>query len=128
MADVVYTQVSFCAHDSTLRCLSLHFGVLQTAAVLVASNMDIHDDNPKKCVCTTKYSLSVCPAVSEQDLYVMCRLLRLLSLLQHMFVMSLSAPQTTIPIIKKAVPTWFSYFCQLGYIIALFINFMSCVW
>ncbi|KAA6417271.1 MAG: cyclic nucleotide-binding [Trebouxia sp. A1-2] len=53
---------------------------------------------------------------------------RALSLLQHMFVMSLSAPQVTIPIIRKTIPTWLSYFCQLGYIIALFINFMACVW
>ncbi len=58
----------------------------------------------------------------------LCRLLRLLSLLQHMFVMSLSAPQVTIPVIHKTVPTWLSYFCQLGYIIALFINFMACIW
>ncbi|DBA74007.1 hypothetical protein WJX77_011223 [Trebouxia sp. C0004] len=56
------------------------------------------------------------------------RLLRLLSLLQHMFVMSLSAPQLVIPIIHKPLPTWLSYFCQLGYIIALFINFMACIW
>jgi len=57
-----------------------------------------------------------------------CRLLRLLSLLQHMFVMSLSAPQVVIPIIHKTIPIWLSYFCQLGYIIALFINFMTCIW
>ncbi len=57
-----------------------------------------------------------------------CRLLRLLSLLQHMFVMSLSAPQVVIPIIHKTIPIWLSYFCQLGYIIALFINFMACIW
>ena len=69
--------------------------------------------------------------ISELELKgicMLCRLLRLLSLLQHMFVMSLSAPPVTIPIIHKTVPTWLSYFCQLGYIIALFINFMACIW
>ncbi|KAL0037532.1 hypothetical protein WJX77_001322 [Trebouxia sp. C0004] len=56
------------------------------------------------------------------------RLLRLMRLLQQLFVMSLSAPQTHVPLINRALPVWMSYLAQLLYIVGLFINFLACVW
>lgn len=52
----------------------------------------------------------------------------MLKLLQQLFVMSLTAPQTKLPLINKTVPVWASYLLQLGYIVGLFINFLACVW
>ena len=57
-----------------------------------------------------------------------CRLLRLLKLLQQLFVMSLTAPQTRVPLINKALPVWLSYLGQLAYIVGLFLNFLACLW
>ncbi len=59
---------------------------------------------------------------------VKCRLLRLMRLLQQLFVMSLTAPQTHVPLINRALPVWMSYLAQLLYIVGLFINFLACVW
>ncbi|KAL0047426.1 hypothetical protein WJX82_003095 [Trebouxia sp. C0006] len=56
------------------------------------------------------------------------RLLRLMRLLQQLFVMSLTAPQTHVPLINRALPVWMSYLAQLLYIVGLFINFLACVW
>lgn len=55
------------------------------------------------------------------------RLFRLLGLLQQLFVLSLSAPQRTLPIVNKPIPTWLSYLLQLLYLVALIINFTGCV-
>lgn len=57
-----------------------------------------------------------------------CRLLRLLKLLQQLFVMSLTAPQRQVPLINKALPVWLSYLGQLAYIVGLFLNFLACLW
>ncbi|KAA6419227.1 MAG: cation channel family, partial [Trebouxia sp. A1-2] len=56
------------------------------------------------------------------------RLLRLMRLLQQLFVMSLTAPQTHVPLINRALPVWMSYLAQLLYIVGLFINFLACIW
>ena len=51
-----------------------------------------------------------------------------MKLLQQLFVMSLTAPQTHVPLINRAVPVWLSYLAQLAYIVGLFINFLACLW
>lgn len=58
----------------------------------------------------------------------MCRLLRLLGLLQQLFVLSLIAPQRVLPLVGKPLPTWLAYLVPLLYLVAVFINFMACLW
>jgi len=58
----------------------------------------------------------------------MCRLLRLLGLLQQLFVLSLIAPQRVLPLVGKPLPTWLAYLIPLLYLVAVFINFMACLW
>ncbi|KAL0053143.1 hypothetical protein WJX82_001510 [Trebouxia sp. C0006] len=56
------------------------------------------------------------------------RLLRLLGLLQQLFVLSLIAPQRVLPLVGKPLPTWLAYLIPLLYLVAVFINFMACLW
>ena len=49
-------------------------------------------------------------------------------LLQQLFVMSLAAPQTRVPLVNRALPVWLSYLAQLLYIVGLFINSLACIW
>lgn len=58
----------------------------------------------------------------------MCRLLRLLGLLKQLFVLSLIAPQRVLPLVDKPLPTWLAYLIPLLYLVAVFINFMACLW
>lgn len=57
-----------------------------------------------------------------------CRLLRLLDLLQHMFVLSLNASPADLPYMHITIPTWMASLAQLMFILPLFINFMACTW
>ena len=55
-------------------------------------------------------------------------MIRLIRLLRKMFMMSLHSSRLRLPFIPVHIPTWGNYGMQLFYLVAVFINFLGCVW
>ena len=57
-----------------------------------------------------------------------CRMIRLIRLLRKMFIMSMHSSRLQLPFIPFHIPAWGNYGLQLFYLVAVFINFLGCVW
>ena len=71
---------------------------------------------------------SACLSPGDIAALHVCRMIRLIRLLRKMFMMSLHSSRLRLPFIPVHIPTWGNYGLQLFYLVAVFINFLGCVW